>query len=322
MFGQLLAVARNAFVESIRQPFYVVWLCVVGGLVVLAPALSGYTFDNDNVFATELLLSMLLVGGLILAAFTASGVISREIENRTALTVISKPIDRPVFILGKFLGIAGALVLAWWDWALLHLLTMRQGALSSAAIPWDLPVLTIGPIAVVAALAIAVGQNYLFHRHFGGALAKWLGILLPAALLVVLPFDHDFAPQNPLTDLHWPILMAQFFVLQSIFLFAAVATACSTRLGQVPTLAICLIFFFVGVSTDFYFGNPSAGAGQRFFYAAFPNLRFQWLGDALTIGTVLNITRAYFVGVTLYTALLVAGILGLAVALFQTRQAA
>src|SRR5690606_16966794 len=101
MPGQLIAVTRNTFVESIRQPFYVVWLSVVGLLIILAPYLSGYTFENDNIFALELELSALLTGGLILAAFTASGVISREIENRTALTVISKPIPRPVFIIGR-----------------------------------------------------------------------------------------------------------------------------------------------------------------------------------------------------------------------------
>src|SRR5688572_5895198 len=103
MFGQLLAVTRITFVESIRQPFYAIWLSVVGLLIGLAPYLSGYTFDNDNLFALELELSALLTGGLVLAAFTAAGVISREIENRTVLTVISKPLPRPLFILGKYL---------------------------------------------------------------------------------------------------------------------------------------------------------------------------------------------------------------------------
>src|SRR5690606_24013221 len=131
--------------------------------------LSGYTFENDNIFALELELSALLTGGLILAAFTASGVISREIENRTALTVISKPIPRPVFIIGKYFGIVGALVLAWWVWASLLLLVLRQGVYSEASVPWDLPVLVFAPAALLAALGVAVIKNYLFHQHFGAA---------------------------------------------------------------------------------------------------------------------------------------------------------
>lgn len=327
MFGQLLAVTRNSFVEAIRQPFFVVWLSIVGLLVVLAPYLSGYTFDNDNVFALELELSALLSGGLVLAAFTAAGVISREIENRTVLTVISKPIPRPVFIVGKYLGIVGSLIMAWWIWCFLLLLALRQGVFSESSSPWDLPVLVFGSMGVLGACGVAAIRNYLFHEHFGAAFARWLAILLPTAYAAVLFFEHDFTPQSPVGGFRslWAVYMAQFFILQAIFLFAAVATACSTRLGQVPTLAICIVVFLVGLSSDFYFGklaaDPSASWWAKALYAAIPNLGFHWLADALVSGNVVNMTSSYFMYVTLYTALLVIAILGLAVALFQTRQA-
>lgn len=332
MFGQLLAVTRNTFVESIRQPFFVVWMSAVGLLVVLAPYLSGYTFDNDNVFALELELSALLSGGLVLAAFTAAGVISREIENRTVLTVISKPIPRPVFIVGKYLGIIGSLIMAWWVWAFLLLLALRQGVFSTTSTPWDFPVLVFGSMAVLGACGVAAIRNYLFHEHFGAAFTSWLAILLPPAYAAVLFFQHDFTPHSPVEGFRalWPVYMAQFFILQAIFLFAAVATACSTRLGQVPTLAICIVVFLMGLSSDFYLGRWAALGGGAWYmdlaydvlYAITPNLGFHWLADALVSGNVVNMTASYFINVTLYTGLLVIAILGLAVALFQTRQTA
>ena len=328
MFGQLLAVTRNTFIESIRQPFYVVWVSVVVLLIILAPYLSGYTFDNDNMFALELELSALLTGGLVLAAFTASGVISREIENRTVLTVISKPIPRPVFIIGKYFGILGALILAWWNWSAVLLLVLRQGVFSTADTSWDFPVLVFGSAALLGACGIAALRNYFFHEHFGAAFTKWMAILLPAAYLAVLFFSQAFKPQDPLTGLlsFWPVYMAEFFILQAVFLVAAVATACSTRLGQVPTLVICIAVFLIGLSSDFYFGRLAAAEDAAWWanalYAAIPNLGFHWLTDALTSGNVQYMTGVYFVSVSIYTLLVVLAVLGLAVALFQTRQAA
>jgi len=328
MFGQLLAVTRNTFSESIRQPFYIVWVSVVALLIILAPYLAGYTFDNDNVFALELELSALLTGGLVLAAFTASGVISREIENGTALTVISKPLPRPIFIVGKYLGIVGALILAWWNWSFILVLVLRQGVFDTVRVPWDYPIILFGSLALLGAVLVAVLRNYLFHQHFGAAFAKWMAILLPGAYLAAAFFQPDFTPNNPVPGLlsFWAVHMAEFFVLQAVFLFAAVATACSTRLGQVPTLAICIVVFLVGLSSDFYFGKLAASADASWWagalYAAIPNLGFHWLADALTSGNVRNMTPDYFVRVSAYTALLVTAILGLAVALFQTRQTA
>ena len=360
MPGQLLAVARNAFVESIRQPFYTVWLAIVAGIMALNPYLSTNTFENDDLMAIDMGLSMLLVGGLILAAFTATGVISREIENRTALTVISKPLPRPVFIVGKYLGIALAMLLAWWIWMLISVMSIRQGAFSRTSDPWDLPVLLLGSLAILGATGIALAINYLFHKPFGSAWAKWLSILLPIALLVVLTFNHSFKPQSPLAELarYGGLILAMIFAMQATLVLAAVAVAASTRLGQVATLTICAIVFLVGLSSDHMIGryaqdeyrtevtlrevdgearqigneasadvekkvlvNPGS-TPAKVTYAIVPNIGLLWLGDAITQGTIGRVTFGYVVYVTVYSVVLIVGVMALAVALFQSRQAA
>ena len=312
MPGQLLAVARNAFTEAIRQPFYIVWLLVVLLGIALNPFLAAYTFEDDNKLAVDMGLSMLLMGGLFLAAFTASGVISREIENRTALTVVSKPVPRPVFVLGKFLGVAAALGLAWWDWSFLHMLAIRQGALSTASTPWNFPVIVFGLVAILGATGVAAGKNFLFNRHFGASFARWLAVLLPIAWLATLPFDPSFGGVSPLRNVPVAMLLAMFFVLQATMLFAAVATACSTRLGQVATLVDLPAGLLSGPEQRLLPRPPRAdtvkdgvvvahGAGwAKVLYYAVPNLGFHWLADALTQGTIVNAGWDYFARVTLY----------------------
>ena len=97
MFTRFLGIAGNSLTETIRQPIYGILLLVTAFLLVLNLSLAGYTFDDDNKLLKDLSLSTLLLCGLFLAAFSAAGVLSREIENKTVLTVVSKPVGRPVF---------------------------------------------------------------------------------------------------------------------------------------------------------------------------------------------------------------------------------
>lgn len=99
------AVALATIKNELAQPLFVVLLTLGVSLIVLFEFLSFYTFGED----IKLLKECGIVVIMLLAAFqgiwSASSSISEEIEGRTALTVLSKPIQRRSFVLGKFLGI-------------------------------------------------------------------------------------------------------------------------------------------------------------------------------------------------------------------------
>ena len=48
--------------------------------------------------------------GMVIAIFIGIGLVSKEIEKRTLYTVLSRPVRRWEFIVGKFFGLAGTLV--------------------------------------------------------------------------------------------------------------------------------------------------------------------------------------------------------------------
>ena len=48
--------------------------------------------------------------GVVIAIFIGIGLVSKEIEKRTLYTVLSRPVRRWEFIVGKFFGLAGTLV--------------------------------------------------------------------------------------------------------------------------------------------------------------------------------------------------------------------
>ncbi len=103
--GKLVAIAKNTFKESVRQPVF--WLLVIisAGLIIITRMLPLFTFDEDQKMVTDIGLATLTLCGLLVALFSASTVITAEIERLTALTVLSKPVTRAQFVLGKFLGV-------------------------------------------------------------------------------------------------------------------------------------------------------------------------------------------------------------------------
>jgi ABC-type transport system involved in multi-copper enzyme maturation permease subunit len=325
MFEQVWTIARNTFTESIRQPIFVVLLGGCVTLLAINPTLAAYTLGDDNKLLTDMGLSMIFLAGLLLAAFTATGVLNREIENKTVLTVIAKPISRPAFVLGKYLGVTAAVGLAFYIWSLVFLLSVRHKVMSTAADKVDGPVLLLGALALVVALIVALWGNYFYNWVFTSRFTGLLASTLTAAYLGVLIINKEWAVQSIMEEFTHDegqlaqIVLALAMVMQGLAVLCAIAIACSTRLGQVMTLLICLGVYMLGLGSDYLFGRwtdsqPLAWIG----YAAAPNIGFVWLADALTQKS--PVSGLYIASVTGYIALYIVAALSLAVALFQTRE--
>ena len=64
-------------------------------LIVMSNPLSAFTMEDDQRMLVDMGMATVFLGGALLSAFIATSVLTREVENRTALTVISKPVGRP-----------------------------------------------------------------------------------------------------------------------------------------------------------------------------------------------------------------------------------
>jgi ABC-type transport system involved in multi-copper enzyme maturation permease subunit len=102
---RMTAIARTTAKEAVSQPFF--YLILIPGMFLLgfSTILPYNTFGEDLKIYKDSGLTLIMILGVVLALWTASLSIAEEIEGRTALTVLSKPIARWQFILGKFFGI-------------------------------------------------------------------------------------------------------------------------------------------------------------------------------------------------------------------------
>ncbi len=323
MLQRLYTIALNTLVETIRQPIYGVILLVTATLLILNVSLAAFTLENDDKLLLDLGLSTLLLSGLFLSAFCAAGVISREIENKTVLTVIAKPVGRPVFILGKFLGLFVAMLLAFYLSFLVFVLAQRHGVLQTTTQPWDAPVLAFGVGALVVSFLAAAFCNYFYGSDFPTTAMAFVAPLLTIAVVLVgkldehwdvIPFGSNFVGGQ--------VIIAAFLVFLVVVVMTATAVAASTRFGQMMTLLICTAALGIGIISDYAFGRSAdTSILASIAYRAVPNIGIFWVVEGLNTGTAATtVPWVYVAYSTAYAALLSAAILAIAVALFQRRE--
>lgn len=192
---QLLAITKNTYLQAVRQPAYGIIVLVTLAGLALSPFLTGWTLDDDNKMLRDIGLSTLLIQGLFLACFVASSVLDAEIEEKTALTVATKPIHRTSFILGKYLGVMGTLITAHYLAGIVFFMTMRHGVLQSSAETSDMTVLIFGPGVMLLVIIGATLLNYLLEWRF---LPTVIALAVPAmtfSTLILLVVNRDFKVQ-------------------------------------------------------------------------------------------------------------------------------
>jgi ABC-type transport system involved in multi-copper enzyme maturation permease subunit len=104
-------IARATTKEAVRQPVFILLALIAVAVIVLNTFLPFFSLGEDVKMAKDCGLATILISGMLLATWTASTSIADEIEGKTAITLLSKPVNRRQFVIGKYVGI---LVAVFW----------------------------------------------------------------------------------------------------------------------------------------------------------------------------------------------------------------
>jgi ABC-2 type transport system permease protein len=260
---QLTTIARNTFVEAIRQPIFFVVIALCGMFQFFNTWTAGFSLgysdsaevSGDNKMLLDIGLATVFGCGVLLAAFVATAVVSREIENKTVLTVVSKPVARPTVIVGKYIGVAGAMILAVIPMLLFLMMGLRHGVMSTAADTLDGPVWVFSFAAIGLSLAIALWCNFFYGWYFTQTAVLLLAPAMVVAYLFVLLIGKKWNWQPIGTNFKDQITFACVGLTLALLVLTAVATAVSTRLGQVMTIVVCGGVFLFGLLSNYLIGR-------------------------------------------------------------------
>jgi ABC-type transport system involved in multi-copper enzyme maturation permease subunit len=188
-------VALHVFRDSVRDK--VLYAIVAFAVLLMAASylIGQLTAGQDVKIIKDLGLAAMSLFGLFIAIFIGIGLVAKEIERRSIYAVLTKPVRRQEFIIGKYLGLVGTLfvnlavmtiayyvMLAWMG------RSMSEAALKAADAPPTDPrlLLAIAMIGVELALVTAVA---LFCSTFSTSALTSAG--LTAGLYVAGQFGAD-----------------------------------------------------------------------------------------------------------------------------------
>jgi hypothetical protein len=301
---QIPIIAFNAFMELIRQPVFLLLfsVSVIMCLLLAASPYFGFGGTGLNVvnFDVKMVkdgaLTVMLLSGLFAAVICASSSLAREITSGTALVVLSKPVGRMHFVLGKYLGVAAALTVGTYLNLIAVLLASRMGY-DAYGNPDIVGVITI--LGFMALAYVAAGfLNYFLHKPFVPTAVTLLVVLLTLGFLTVCAQDKSrawwlvdsgegmtagFSEIWVFTDsaglgqegealdasekadfaegVDWGMARLALLILFALWLLSALALMCSTRLSWLPTLSICSGLLLLGLMSDYLLGGLASGGG-------------------------------------------------------------
>ena len=229
---RLFVILRHTFFEAVVQPIYSLLLALGAGILIVFGMLPFFTLGEDTVMYKSVSLDVILLFVLIATLFATSRSIYEEIEDRTMLTLMSKPVRRWEVLVGKYLGIVCAallavaalgviLMLATWlriptdyqiravtlddreakqllDWRLMHL----AGLVPSLVLVWfQVSVLAAVGVALSTRFSLVVNLPTVILLYVAGNLTRFLFPLEGRSVVVkgfatvistVLPFLRVF----------------------------------------------------------------------------------------------------------------------------------
>lgn len=308
-----LTIARTTFIEAVRQPVYFILIMLSGLAAVITVWSTGFAMgysdsaevSGDNKLMLDVGMSSIFALGTLLAAFVSTSAISREIENKTVLTIVSKPVPRAAVIVGKWLGVSGAVLVAVITMVLFLLLGVRHGVLSNASQEVDKPVVLLSVGGLLLSLAVGVWGNFFYGWNFTQTASLLLCPLTLLAYVLVLMISPKWEWQHIFTNMKPQVYTASFVLVMALMISTSIAVAASARLGQVMTIVVCFLLFVLGllsnalVGSHAYLNEPVAEIQKAEpVDRAFENL--SRYGDQYTITLRAGATRNMGVGSPFY----------------------
>jgi hypothetical protein len=259
------AVALAAYKESLRQPMYWLIIGAAKSAIWVSVVLPYFTFGDDYKMMKQIGFDVIMLAAVLFGVLAASMSISEEIEGRTAITLMSKPVNRRQFLIGKFLGILLACmamtVLLGWTLNIALRVTPEFDKINEVTDPMPQQAENV----LVPAFAKAVPTSAA--KVVATGTGKWFADTAAHSFGLLLGFGQ-------------------------VMILVAISAALATRMAFVVNLVLCLMIYFLGHLAPYVvavtkqsgsFGGATGLVGflGQLFDALLPALEFFNMGPAI-----------------------------------------
>lgn len=102
---KIYSIALNTFKEVIRDKIFYTLVFFAVLLLGSSVLMSELSVGERVKIIEDIALGSMSIFGVIIAIFVGIGLVDKEIQKKTVYTIVSKPINRYQFLIGKYLGL-------------------------------------------------------------------------------------------------------------------------------------------------------------------------------------------------------------------------
>jgi ABC-type transport system involved in multi-copper enzyme maturation permease subunit len=191
-------VAMTTFHEAVRRRWMTALLGFAVALLVLSTVFQWMQAGEEEKFLRDFGIGFIIIMTMLMAIFLGVSLVPPEIERRTIFTILSKPVKREEFLIGKFMGLCLTLLINLAVMALAFLLSYAlfkirraDGGLTEALAGGNgQPGLMFTLVSLGKALALHYGQLVIMS-----AVAITLSLIVSGITAIVFCFLVYFGGQ-------------------------------------------------------------------------------------------------------------------------------
>lgn len=281
-------IARATTKEALRQPVFFLMTGAAILVMVTNYYVPFFSMGDDTKMYIDCGLAMLLICALMLAVWTASISVAEEIEGKTAMTLLSKPINRRQFVFGKYLGILQSSVM----------------------------------------MLVILGSIFFFFTYFKFGYDQSEAGSGKAALFFYrnvdwLPFQIPYLTRDRF-NVARTILPGLTLITMEVAVLSAVSVAISTRMPMLVNISTCFSLFVIGHLTPVLALDRNQNVFVKFFAqllaTVLPSLEHFNMSAAISTGK--TIPGDYIGMAALYCVAYVTSMIMIAFLMFEDRDLA
>jgi ABC-type transport system involved in multi-copper enzyme maturation permease subunit len=307
MLYRTLAIAMNAYREAVRARVLFGLFALAIGTAAYSLVVASLSLHQEARVVADIGASSISLYAVLVAVILGATSLHRELELKTIFPILSRPLRRHEYLVGKYLGMMATLaVFVAVDAAAVMIVL----ALQTEQTPWKVAV-------TVALLGAILGVTLLrakYTRVF--VLIPWAAALVLSAYLLASTAGDD----------RRLVVASSLLTLCEVGIVAAIATFFSSFSSPFMSSIFTVLVFLVGRSTDTLANIPAKLFGERMREACavlahiFPNLHVYVPARPLLLGHVADVSLSRYVAVAAaHAALYAIVLLAFGVLVFRKR---
>lgn len=236
-------IAFNTFLESVRDRVLYNLVLFVLILAFSSVFISDLSIDQETKFIATLGLSVMQVFGALIAIFIGVGLVYKEIDKRTIYNLLSKPVHRYEFIIGKYFGLCMTLLV---NSAVMLLGTeLALAYVNNGLASLQVSVLSAGYL-IYLELTVLVAVALMFSSFSTPMLAA----LFSFALYIVGHFSGDLRLAASLSEsmIIRGLLTVLYYILPNLSNFSFISEASHERVVPLRMAVSATIYALVYIS--------------------------------------------------------------------------